>query len=77
VCSQLSQPDENTRQINERQEGLGEFVVAGGDTSEVFDAGEETFDQIAFLLEMAIEIALGEAIGARRDHRLRTCGFDH
>ncbi|MBA3031847.1 MAG: prepilin-type N-terminal cleavage/methylation domain-containing protein, partial [Rhodocyclaceae bacterium] len=45
VCSQSSQPDESTSQMNERQERLGELVVAGGDASELFDATEETLDQ--------------------------------
>ena len=41
--------------MNERQEGLGEFVVARGDASELLDATEETLDQIAALAEMPIE----------------------
>jgi hypothetical protein len=31
--------------MNERQEGLCEFVVARGDASELVDAAKETFDQ--------------------------------
>jgi hypothetical protein len=54
VCSQLGQPDEGTRETNERQKGRCEFVVARGDTPEMFDASEETFDQIAVSVEMAI-----------------------
>jgi hypothetical protein len=33
--------------MNERQEGLGKFVVARGDTSEVLDTRKEMFDQKA------------------------------
>jgi hypothetical protein len=40
--------------MNERQKGRCEFVVARGDTPEMFDASEETFDQIAVSVEMAI-----------------------
>ena len=54
-CSQLSQPDDGASEMNERQEGLGEFVVARGDASELLDATEETLDQIAALAEMPIE----------------------
>ena len=67
VCSQFSQPDEGTREMNERQKGRCEFVVARGNTPEVLDASEEAFDQIAVSIEMAIEVALGKAIGAGRN----------
>lgn len=46
ACSQSSQPDESTREMNERQERLGEFVIARGDASELLDPAEETFDQV-------------------------------
>ena len=70
VCSQLSQPDESTSEMNERQEGLGEFVVARGDASELLDATEETLDQVAALVEVSIERTWIEPIGTRRDNRL-------
>ena len=56
--------------MNERQERLGEFVIASGDASEVLDTAEETFDQVAVLVDMAIEKSLIESVGARRDDRL-------
>ena len=63
--------------MNERQEGFGLLVVARGDTPEVFHASEKTFDQIAVPIEMTIEAALGDSIGARRNHGLRARRFDH
>ena len=45
-CSQSSQPDDSACEMNERQEGRGEFVVARGNASELLDATEETLDQI-------------------------------
>lgn len=56
--------------MNERQERLGEFVVARGDASELLDSAEETFDQVAVLVDMAIESSLIDSIGARRDDSL-------
>jgi len=56
--------------MNERQEGRGEFVVARGDASELLDATEETFDQVAIFVEMPIERAWTEPVGAWRDHGL-------
>ena len=70
VCSQSSQPDESTCDMDERQKRRGEFVVARGDASELLDATEETLDQIAIFVEMPIERARAEPIGAWRDHRL-------
>ncbi len=44
VCSQSSQPDKSAREMNERQEGLGEFVVTRGDASEMLETCEEALD---------------------------------
>jgi hypothetical protein len=56
--------------MNERQEGLGEFVVARGDASELLDAAEEALDQIAVLVDMPIERTRVDSVGAWRDDRL-------
>ena len=57
-------------QMNERQKGVGELVVAGGNASELLDTVEEAFDQIAALVDMPVERTGGEAMGSRRDDRL-------
>ena len=62
--------------MNERQEGFGEFVVTSGDASELLDTSEETFDQIAALVEVPIERTWVEPIGTRRDHRLAALSGD-
>lgn len=62
--------------MNEREERLGEFVVAGGDASELLETSEESFDEIARPVEVAIEIPRGKAVGARRDNRLRASSLD-
>ena len=77
ACSQLSQPDECASQMNERQERRSQFVVARGDTSKVFDASEESFDQISVLVKMAIEAALDKPIGAWWNDGLSTSPLDH
>lgn len=61
----LSQPDEDTCQMNERQEGRCQFVAVCGDTPEVLEASEEAFDQVAVSVEMVIQAALGKLIGTR------------
>ena len=76
ACSQLSQPDECASQMNERQERRSQFVVARGDTSKVFDASEESFDQISVLVKMAIEAALDKPIGAWWNDGLRREAVD-
>ena len=62
--------------MNERQKGLGEFVVTCSDSPELLDASEETLDQIAALVEVPIERARVEPIGTRRDHRLAALSGD-
>src|SRR5574337_382977 len=74
--SQSSQPDESASEMNERQEGRGEFVVSRGDASELLDAVEETLDQIAILVEVPIELAGVEAIGAWGNDGLSVLGHD-
>ncbi len=76
ACSQLSQPDEGTRQMDERLKGRCQFVVACGDTPEALEASEEAFDQVAVSVEMAIEAALGKSIGTRRNDGLCAGGLD-
>ena len=51
--------------MNEHQERLGEFVVAGGDASELLDAVEETLDQIAAFVDMPVERSWGKPVGTR------------
>lgn len=56
--------------MNERQEGFCEFVVASGNASELLDTTEEPFDQIAAFVDMPVERARVESVGARRKYSL-------
>ena len=62
--------------MNERQEGLGEFVVARGDASEMLETCKEALDQIASAVQMSVELARCQAIGSRRNHGFGASGFD-
>lgn len=62
--------------MNERQERLGEFVVARGDASEMLESSEEALDQIASAVEMVVEFTRGEAIGSGWNHRFGASRFD-
>ena len=62
--------------MDKREEGLGEFVVARGDAPEMLEASEEALDQIASAVEMAVELARCQSIGARRNHDLGARRFD-
>ena len=46
---------------------MGEFVVAGSDPAEVFDALKKVFHQMAFAIAAPTVAAGGKAIGARRN----------
>ena len=56
--------------MNERQEGLCEFVVARGDASELLDTTEETLNEVSVLVDVAIESSLIDSVGPRRDDSL-------
>ena len=65
--------------MNERQESVGKFVVASGDTSELLDTAEETLDQVAGLVDVPVERPRVETVGSWRDDRaaaLRRDRFD-
>ena len=62
--------------MDERQERGRQFVVSSGDAAEMFDAREETLDQIAVFVELAIEVSLSQPIGTRRDNGLSPRGLD-
>ena len=46
VCS-MGEPIEDRRQMNEAEEGHGEFVVTGADATTAFDVAEEVFDAVS------------------------------
>lgn len=59
-----------------RQEISREFVVAGGDSAEVFECVEESFDQISFAVEGEIAVSLNEAVGLGRNDRFDASGLE-
>jgi hypothetical protein len=75
-CSQSSEPDESAREMDKRQKRRGEFVVSGGDASEMLQTCKEALDQIASAIERAVEFSRCEAIGARRYNRFGTSRLD-
>jgi hypothetical protein len=52
------------------------LFVSGGNTPKMFDPCEETFNQIAVLVQMRIVGPEFLAVGARRDDRLGATGLD-
>lgn len=62
--------------MNKRQEEFGKFVVSRGDASEMLDPAEEALDQIAAFVDMPVERARVEPIGAWRDDRLSALRSD-
>ena len=76
VCSQLSEPDEGTGEMNERHERLSELVVSRGDASELLDSVEETLDEIPVFVEMPVERTGIDSVGARRNDGLSPLGID-
>jgi hypothetical protein len=63
-------PSKRANQLQTRGEIAGGFLVTCGDTSELFDELEETFDQIALAIKGEIAIAFVLAIRLWRNDRL-------
>src|SRR6516225_547731 len=55
--------DGGAGELNAGEEGLGEFVVTGGDGPEMFELVEETLDEIAFAIEDEVARARGFSVG--------------
>ena len=51
------------------EEVASSFVIAGGDTAEELEFGEEVFDQMARLVEFLVIFALEFAVGFGGNHR--------
>jgi len=51
----MSEPIEDCGEVNEAEEGFGEFVVAGGDAALDFDPPEEVFDLMAAAIVTAMK----------------------
>ena len=62
--------------MQESTETAGQLVVASCDTTELFEAIEETFDQVARLVAMPIDGALIDSVASRRDIGKGRAGFD-
>jgi hypothetical protein len=56
--------------VDGSEEVPGELVIAGCDSSEVFEGIEEAFDQVALAIEGEVARPLDYAIGLGRDDRL-------
>ncbi len=52
-----AQPDENSGEGEKAEIAGGEFVETGEDAAIVFELVDETFDEMAFLIEMRIIVA--------------------
>ena len=61
--------DHGAGELDPGEEICGEFVVAGGDCTKVFEFVEEALDEIALTIEREITIARRLAVGLGRNHR--------
>jgi len=64
--SSIEQNDDGG-EVNAGQEVPGEFVVSGCDRPELFEFGEEILDEMAFLVEVLVELAGHAPVGFGRD----------
>jgi len=62
------EPDSSGGEVDRGEEISGSFVVARGDGAELFEFAEEVLDQVARLVEVAVEITARATMFAGRDH---------
>jgi hypothetical protein len=62
------EPDDSGCEVDGSEEISGGFVVAGGDSSELFEFTEEILDQVARLVEFRVEIARLPTVVSGRDN---------
>lgn len=62
--------------MQEGVESICKFVVSGCDTAELFEAIEESLDEVSCLVAAPVDVAFGVAIASRRDDRFGTGGLD-
>jgi len=63
----MSEPIQCSREVDEAEEGFGEFVVTGGDPAVRFDATEEVLHAVAQPVVAAVVAGRLEPISPRRD----------
>ena len=63
----MSEPIHDRSEVNEAQEGAGEFIVASADPTLGFDAAEEVFDLMALPVVTAVEAGGPQPTAIGRD----------
>ncbi len=58
------EPDDSGGEVHAAKKGASTFVVSGSDASDLLDATEETLGQIAAFVDVLIERARVESVGA-------------
>jgi hypothetical protein len=56
------EPDESGCEVDGSQEISGGFVVAGGDSSELFELTEEILDEVSRFIEFSVKVGRGQTI---------------
>jgi len=60
--------------LNESGAGIGQFIVSGGDASELLEAVDEPLDLVAVTVAKRVQVGRLQAVGAGRNHGYRA-GF--
>ena len=77
ACSQNSLPqhDEDEGERDEGEEGAFEFLIARGDSAELFDLVDEALDLVALFVALFVVTDNVESVGFWRDDGLDAFGF--
>ena len=69
------EPEQDANQGNGGKKGVGEFVVASGDSPVLFEFAEESLDEIALSIQGKVGLARPFSVGLGRNDR-RDAAFD-
>ena len=72
----LSEQDHECGDVNEGEEVLGFFLVAGGDSAVMLDLRPETFDQVSVFVSRPIGLSWRLRVRPAGHHGLATLSFD-
>lgn len=63
------EPDEGRDELDGREKGAGEFIIACGYSPKPFELAEKPLNQVAFAVKSEVGFALDEPIGLGGNHR--------
>lgn len=72
----LSQPDQSACEVDEGSEVVGQFVVARGEATELFEPGKEIPNEMPRAIAVGVKFSQHAPVATRRNDRFGTPSFN-